>query len=209
MKTIIFDFDGTIADSFAVVVSIVHEMIDRDQPVTPSEILALKHTKLIDVAKKEHVPVWKLPFMLVRGRLIMSRRINEIKPFKGIDLTIKQLYDDGYRLFIMSSNSTSNITKFLKTNNLNQYFLKVYAGVGLFGKSRVLKKILKTNRLAVNECIYIGDESRDIQATAEVGMQCISVNWGFNSDELLRKHHPLAVISRPEELLTVIKTKAI
>ena len=145
--------------------------------------------------------------MLMRGRRLMTKRIDEVNPVNGMASVIKQLYSDGYRLLIMSSNSSSNIKKFLRKHDLNQYFVKIYAGVGLFGKSRVLKRILRINRLAVNECIYIGDETRDIQATSEVGMQCISVNWGFNSDELLRKLHPLAVISKPEELINIIKTK--
>ena len=52
MKTIIFDFDGTIADSFAIVISIAHDIIHRSRPVTADEMATLRQTKLLEVAEK-------------------------------------------------------------------------------------------------------------------------------------------------------------
>ena len=138
----------------------------------------------------------------------MSGRIDEVGLFEGMAAVINQLYKDGYRLIIMSSNSSGNIKKFLKTHGLNRYFDKIYGGAGIFGKRRVLRRILWVNRLSAAECIYIGDEARDIQASNEVGMSCIAVSWGYNSTVLLRKLKPLAVVDNPAELLTVVSHRA-
>src|ERR1035441_1707741 len=126
MKTIIFDFDGTIADSFAIVVSIAHDMIHRSRPVTADEMMTLRQTRLLEVAKIEQIPVWRMPFMLIRGRWLMGKRIDEVGLFDGMATVINQLHKDGYRLIIMSSNSSGNIKKFLQTHKLSQYFDKVY-----------------------------------------------------------------------------------
>lgn len=207
-KTIIFDFDGTIADSFETAVSIVHDMIRPDRPVTPKEIADLRRMNLIDVAKREHIAIWRMPFMLMRGRRLMSKRLSEVKLFTGMDQVIKQLHQKGYRLLIMSSNSPANIKKFLHSYKLDKYFIKIYGGAGLFGKSRLLRRILRLNRLSSKECVYIGDEIRDVEASKEVGMPCISVGWGYNASSVLRKHQLLGVAQKPEELPVMIEQLA-
>ena len=172
--------------------------------MTPEEVKKLRQMRLIDVAKREHVPIWRIPFMMIRGRRMMSQRIGEVQLFDGMDSIIKKLYTEEFRLLIMSSNSTSNIDKFLKVHRLDQYFEKIYGGAGLFGKKRLLHRILHTNRLTASECVYIGDESRDVQASKEVGMPCISVCWGFNDESVLRKYQPEAVAKKPDDLLKII-----
>jgi phosphoglycolate phosphatase len=207
--TIIFDFDGTIADSFETVVSIVHDMIRPNQPVTTKEIVALRHMSLIDIAKREHIAIWRVPFLLMRGRRMMSQRLGEVKLFTGIDLVIKQLHKDGYKLLIMSSNSPVNIKKFLRSYDLDKYFLKIYGGAGLFGKARLLRRILRLNGLSAKNCVYIGDELRDIEASKEVDMLCISVGWGFTARSKLAQHQVLVVAQKPKELPAIIKQLAL
>lgn len=52
------------------------------------------------------------------------------------------------------------------------------------------------------EAVYLGDTEIDIEAAASAGMDCICVSWGFRSRRFLQSLHPLAIIDRPEELLT-------
>lgn len=209
MATVIFDFDGTIADSFAVVVAIVHELTRRTKLVTPEEIVRLRRMNLLEVARAEHIPKWRAPFLLVRGRRLVSRRLDEVKVFGGMAETIKQIHGNAEQLFILSSNSTSNVRKFLQAHNLSQYFSKIYGGAVLFGKARVLRKIVRANRLRPGDCIYIGDEPRDIEASKRVGVRCIAVSWGFNAKSLLEEHHPGAIADTPEELLSLLQAGTI
>jgi phosphoglycolate phosphatase-like HAD superfamily hydrolase len=207
--TIIFDFDGTIADSFSAVVGIFHELTHRSQLVTPEEIVRLRHMRLMDVARAEKISKWRAPFLLLRGRRMMAKRLGAVNAFGGIPDAIEQAHAAGHQLFIMSSNSTSNVRKFLREHELDQYFTKVYGGVGLLGKARALKRILRANQLQAAECIYIGDEPRDIDASNEVGMKCIAVTWGFNAVELLRDHKPYAIARTPEKLLSLLQADTI
>jgi len=60
--------------------------------------------------------------------------------------------------------------------------------------------------LAPKDCIYLGDDLRDIQAARAAGMRAVAVDWGY--------HHPEhggpgtwqadAVIARPAELLALL-----
>jgi phosphoglycolate phosphatase len=207
VKTVIFDFDGTIADSFAVVVAIFHELTHRSQLVMPEEIVRLRKMRLLDVAREEHISGWRIPYLILLGRRRMTKRLSEVQVFGGMSDTIKNLQDDGYQLFIMSSNSTANVRRFLQQRELSKYFTNVYGGVGLFGKARALRKVLYQNHLTATDCVYIGDEPRDIEASESAGMGCIAVSWGFNAAQLLREHQPVAVVNTPEKLLSTIREK--
>jgi phosphoglycolate phosphatase len=55
--------------------------------------------------------------------------------------------------------------------------------------------------LASDECVYVGDETRDVEAARKAGMRSAAVTWGFNSRELLEKSRPDFLIDRPGELL--------
>jgi phosphoglycolate phosphatase len=53
--------------------------------------------------------------------------------------------------------------------------------------------------LASRECVYLGDDLRDIQAARSASMRCIAVEWGYGSG--LPSWNADAVIARPPDLL--------
>jgi phosphoglycolate phosphatase len=53
--------------------------------------------------------------------------------------------------------------------------------------------------LAPRDCVYLGDDLRDIQAARSAGMRCVAVGWGYGSG--LSSWNADAVIERPPDLL--------
>ncbi len=53
--------------------------------------------------------------------------------------------------------------------------------------------------LAPQECVYLGDDLRDIQAARAAGMRCVAVRWGYGAD--LSAWNADTIIARPEDLL--------
>lgn len=205
MKTVIFDFDGTIADSLEVVIAVAYHLTAHPRLADKVEIKLLREHQLIDIAEELKVPKYKWPYLLFKGRRLMGKRIGEIEPFPGIDETIKSLNKSGYNLLLVSSNSAENIALFLKNNKMGKYFSKTYGGVGLLGKTRALKRIMAKNKFSVGETIYIGDEPRDIEAARNNNMPCISVGWGYNAPDLLAKHSPFYLAKTPSEIVNAIR----
>lgn len=205
MKTVIFDFDGTLVDSFKVAIEVAHELTHRSILVQPEEIVRLRQLRLLDVARELKLPKWQWPFLLFRGRRMMTKRLPEMVPFAGIPEVIKDLHESGYKLLVMSSNSQLNVQRVLDVRSLSQYFSYIKGGIGLMGKPKGLRELMSQEKLDLADCIYIGDEPRDVEGARKVGMPCISVTWGFNAPELLRDHHPLAVVNTPGELRKEIK----
>ncbi|HXR49702.1 MAG TPA: HAD-IA family hydrolase [Verrucomicrobiae bacterium] len=205
MAAIIFDFDGTIADSFETVVQIFHELTGRKERLSPEAIERLRGMSLPQAAEELGVRPWRMPFLVMVGRRRMGKRIAQVRTHPGVPETVRKLYAEGHQLFIMSSNSEKNIRLFLKQHHMLKEFVSIYGNVGLLSKAGVLRKIRRRNRLGSDTCWYVGDEVRDIEGAKLAGIKVIAVTWGFNTAELLRGHQPTVLVNAPTELLQVLE----
>jgi phosphoglycolate phosphatase len=201
---VIFDFDGTLADTFVTSIRIFEKLTKRAEPFSETEILRLRGFTAFHVARELRIRPWRLPWLLVRGRALMRRQIDDIVVFEGVPELLQQLQQSGARIFIMSSNSPGNIRKLLRSHGLDEYFERVYGNVGLFGKAKMLRRVITRNNIDAAQTFYIGDEGRDIEAAKRVGVRSVAVAWGFNSAELLEKHHPYALARTPQGLASIL-----
>lgn len=206
MRAVIFDFDGTIADSFATVIGIAYKLTKRPElaDLTQMERMKANNVGLRQAVKNLNIPRWHSLWLLPRGRILMSRQIHQIPLFTGMDQVLKELAAQKFELYIVSSNSTANVERFMLEKGLLPYFKRVYGGAGLFDKARLIKKVLKAENLAPSTVVYVGDEVRDIEASKQVGMPCVAVAWGYNSADLLIKYSPTVIVRSPKQLLNVL-----
>ncbi len=205
-KTLLFDFDGTIGDSFVVLQEIFYELTNHPRITDPKEIESLRHLPFPKVAKRLGITPWQIPRMVVQGRKAMNRHMPEVKPFPGMIEALKGLHEDGYEMYILSSNSTRNVKFFLEAYGLSDFFLGVYGGVGLVGKAGALRKVMRQNKLPAEDCLYIGDETRDIEGAKKAGIRILSVGWGINAPELLAQLQPDGLAKTPKEMKTIIQS---
>lgn len=198
MKNVIFDFDGTLADSLPVIVEITEDMLQRE--ISAEDIARFRNMTAKQILKEANIPIYKVPGLLMKGRPILQRRMHEVKLFKGLDAVIKELADSGHSLFVVSSNSAGIINGFLDDFKLKKYFKHIYGNVGIFSKAQALKKVMKREGFTVDEAIYVGDEVRDIEASKKVGMPVISVVWGYNGKKILSSYKPDYLADRPSDI---------
>ncbi len=203
-KVIIFDFDGTIADSVDVFIDIAREISGSHVRIEAEEIRSLRG--LIRFGQRIGAPFWRFPLALTKVRGMVDKHIREIDPFDGMPEVIKKLHASGYQLFIVSTNSRVTIEKFLKLNGLAVYFSGVYGSRKLVtSKTKSLRRLMRREELVPAISVFIGDEFRDCEAARSVGMPWIAVTWGFSREETLRKLNPAAVAHKPSELLELLQ----
>jgi phosphoglycolate phosphatase len=204
VAAIIFDFDGTIVDTFDYVV----EFLSSEAGVAALDSTqkeALRNMSMIGMAKKLGFKWWRLPKLGLRGRRKMEQSIKYVKPFNGMPELLKKLHNEGHVLYIVSTNSLSNIHNFLHSNELHKYFLEVYGGIGYFSKTTAIKNLFKEQGLKSHDCIYVGDEVRDVQAAKAAGTHVIAVGWGFASLRSLRAKRPTALAMNVGELMSILE----
>lgn len=205
MKTLIFDFDGTLADSFELALELAYEILEID-PLPAKEVSRLRRLPLLKAVRELRVPLYRLPRLLLYGRQKMHERIHEVHPFPGIPEAVAILHEQGHHLLVISSNSEQNVRSFLRANELEHYFDGVYGGVGVFDKAAALRKVMRRNKLDPASCYYIGDEVRDIMAATRVHVRTVSVAWGYQHATALKAHNPFAIAYLPTDLLEIFES---
>lgn len=206
IKVIIFDFDGTIADTHDALVEITNRLAGEFgyKPVNQEKLLQLKNLSSRDIVKQSEISILKIPFLLKKIKLELGKQIKNLQPVSGLAKALCELKQEGYQLGIITSNEKSNVIDFLKENNLEEVFDFIYSGIAIFGKDKIMAKFIKNNGLRKSQAIYVGDETRDIEAAKKSGMSVIAVSWGFNSAAILAKHQPNFLIHHPREILEVV-----
>lgn len=205
-KNILFDFDGTIADTIPVIISILRQISGEFgyDYLENIDVEKFKDLKILEILKTLKIPIYKLPFILKRTNDEYKKRVAFVKPFPGIKKLTFHLKKSGFSLGILSSNKVENIKSFLIQNKMD-IFDYIYAEKSVFGKAKAMKSFLKKNNLKSENIVYIGDEIRDIEAARKNNIQIIAVSWGFNSKKALQKYAPDDLIDSPEDLLKKIK----
>ncbi|WGV27537.1 HAD-IA family hydrolase [Halotia branconii] len=207
-KVIIFDFDGTIADTVDALVSIANRLAIEFGyvQITPQELALLRNLTSREIIKYSGISLFKIPFLLKKVKGELKNKIQEFKPIPGIQEALIDLQNHGYKLGIITSNSKENVTAFLKNNELENLFDFIYSGVTIFGKTTIINNVLRQKQLKPQAVIYVGDETRDIEASRKANVKVIAVTWGFNSHKVLAQQNPDFLIHQPNELLEVIKS---
>jgi phosphoglycolate phosphatase len=199
-KLVVFDFDGTIADSFDEAMVVFKKLVPGQDKLTQEQIDILRNKPYKDIFDYFKISYFRVPGLVVKGRQMLKRSIHKVNPYDGIAASLRQLKADGYALAIISSNATQSIEKFLDKHNLTQYFDSVEGYAGLRGKPKLIRALMKKRQAESNQTIYVGDEPRDIEAAKKAGVWSIAVTWGFGGATILAAHEPTLMIDRTSEL---------
>lgn len=208
LKAIIFDFDGTVADTFDTIVGISNRLALEFgyKQAAPEEIEQIKNLSSREIIRQSGVSIFKLPFILKRLKNELNNQIHSLNPINGMREALEEMKMEGYRLGIITSNDRDNVMLFLQKNDLQELFEFIYSGATIFGKSRVINRFLQQAHLAPEEVIYVGDETRDIEAAKRSQIKMIAVSWGFNSKTVLAEHKPDFLIHHPNELMQALNS---
>lgn len=199
LRTVIFDLDGTVADSESVFFDIVDELAPRFgfSSVNREDSSRLKHLHLRDFLLQQLG--WRivlLPWILRAGRARYRQLADQVPIFPGISSLFAALHEHGIRIGIVSSSEVQTIEAILRAHQLSAGFI-VHSD--LFGKARTLTKVLRDQSLAIEETLYVGDELRDVEACQKAGVKIIAATWGLNSKAALREAGA-ETVDTPEEL---------
>lgn len=197
----IFDFDGTLADSFPWFVGVLNGVADRYgfNRVKADEVELLRGYDARQIMRHLRVPSWKLPFIANHMRRLMASDIDGIRLFDGVPDMLRALTERGVTVAIVSSNSVENIRRILGPEAAGQV-AHYGCGASLFGKAAKFRRMLRTTGVPASHAVGIGDEVRDIEAARTVGMACAAVAWGYTRGDALAARHPDRLLTRVEEI---------
>jgi phosphoglycolate phosphatase len=190
-KLVIFDFDGTLADSFPWFIEAFDQaaLRFRFQRPDPAKIDDIRGLDARQLLVRHRIAPWKVPFVAHYLRQHMSREIHRIRLFPGVDEALVALSAGGLRLALLTSNSAPNVQHVLGARTA--CFRDLECSISLFGKTTRLRRLLDRSAVASGEAILIGDEIRDADAARHAGIDFGAVAWGYTRLPYLDPHAQL------------------
>ncbi len=205
-KTLVFDFDGTIADTLGET-RLIFNRIAPDygiREVAEDELNHLRHLSLKELLVHLKIPKRRVPALIARGTGMMRGNITQLQLIPGMSEVLVELRRHARSFGILTSNATANVDLFLRTHGLREQFDFISSTSKLSGKAKHLKAIRKTFSLRPDEMLYVGDELRDVKASQKAEIPIAAVTWGFNSRESLAAAKPNYLFDHPTDFLRLL-----
>ncbi len=205
---VIFDLDGTLADSYLWFLRHVNGVADTFgfRRIAADDVEALRHSSSRDILRRLDVPLWKLPAIARHMRRLKAAHLADIPLFPGVEVMLRALAEGGVRLVLVSSDHEANARAQLGEANA-ALFHDFACGAALFGKPAKFRRVLNRAGVEPARAVAIGDEVRDIEAARSAGIACAAVTWGYAAADALRAQRPDLVFERMDEIAPALLSR--
>lgn len=211
-NTVIFDLDGTLLNTLDDLTdSVNHAMKEFQFPSrTPREVRSFMGNGIVrlmelSVPNGKENPRFEEALGLFKMHYSEHCR-DKTQPYPGIMKLLRSLLDNGYHLAIVSNKYNDAV------QDLNQLYFQSIISVAIGEKENIRKKpapdtvlqALLELKSTKENAAYVGDTEVDIETAKNVGIDCISVSWGFRDKAWLEKSGAGVIVDRPSDILNYI-----
>lgn len=200
-QLIVFDWDGTLADSLGQIVTAMEQAIIAHNIELPGTERIMGH---IGLGLTEFIGNL-LPDMEegIRSKVANSYREHYLSSaadittlFPYAEETIKTLFDDGYYLAVATGKSRRGLERSLGHTNLSGYFHITRCADETFSKPdpQMLLEIMELLDIPPQKTIMVGDSEFDMQMAENAGVTPIAVNYGAQCLHRLLEFNPVTIL---------------
>ena len=207
-KALLFDFDGTLADTaLGIILTMQETFRTMGLPVPDEE--AVKQTiglplvegvRLLGNLSQEDS---ERGVQIYRS-LFPTFELQHIVMFPEVPDTIKKLSEKGFRLAICTSRGKTSLERILSRYGLLDYFeTAVTNSDNLTPKPApdMVLALLERMDISADEAIVVGDTTFDIRMGSGAGCRTIAVTYGNHTPEQLESVSPTHIINRFDEII--------
>ncbi len=203
-NTIVFDFDGTLVDSFYMILNFLNDNADKYGYSRVEDLSKIRHKNAKKIIKEDFkVPWYKVPYFAWKFGPIVRKKVREEANFvEGMRDALYRISKD-YSVGILTANPRENVEYVLRRENIDCVDF-IETAKKIFGKHSAIKKTLKKRNIANYEFLYVGDELRDIECCRKAQVPIASACWGYNTREALQKADPDCLVKTPKDLVDLL-----
>ena len=204
-RLVVFDFDGTLADSARWMRGVIDQMAikHRFKRVHDDEIEMLRGRGTREILAYLGIEAWRLPFIARDVRRLSAAAAPSLSLFEGVPALLQLLHARGIGIAVVTSNAEETVRTVLgPCASLVGHYA---CGASLFGKDRKLAALARTVQLRGSEILCLGDETRDLEAARAVGLTAGAVTWGYANETVLRAAAPDHVFERVAEVAALFR----
>ncbi|WP_455381965.1 HAD family hydrolase [Salinispira pacifica] len=194
MQVVLFDFDGTLADTVPLVIAVTNLVLESSgrSEVDAEEVRrGMVHATPLRMGLHARVsdPAIQSKLAAEYYRRALERAGDSVTLFPGMKELVRELHARDVPLGIVSNNSTRFINAALAGLEMDRLFSAVLGDEDLPAPKPAPDGLLKAARILgaePAECVYLGDAPGDLTAARAAGMPAIGVAWGtYDAVELL------------------------
>jgi phosphoglycolate phosphatase len=203
---IVFDWDGTLFDSTALIVRCIQSACRDLGAEVPSDAQAAWVIGLgLEDALRSAVPGLgreRYPELGLRYRHHYFASQHELSLFEGTLPMLHALKGRGHRLGIATGKSRRGLDAALATAELTGVFDATRTADETASKPdpRMLRELMDEMRVAPGRTLMIGDTTHDLQLGLNAGAAVLAVSYGAHERDAFAAHGPLAVLHSTAEL---------
>lgn len=211
---VLFDLDGTLADTVDLIVASFHHSLQTVLGVSLSSeeirtwIGRPLHGAIIDAFPDQAHRVEEIVTAYRQWNL--AHHDEMIKRVPGIETLVSELVEAGATLGVVTSKLHQTAARGLSAVGLDEA-IQIVAGQEqtVRHKPHPEPLLYAARVLGVDpeDCVYVGDATVDLQAARAAGMSSIGVTWGAGERLDLAQHRPVAVVRDVTELTAALWTK--
>lgn len=203
LKTIIFDFDGTLADTLPIVYKSFQQIFEKylQEEKSPEEIKAMFGPAENDIIRK-HFPTEHFEAAVEHYHsYYWDEHDTWVKRSHEIEALLEWIHKKGLNLAIMTGKGRKSLDLSLQALEMANWFDMTVTGDEVENPKpdpEGIIKILKELDTSPKEALFIGDSDTDIRAGKSAGVESIGVQW-------LPTYQSAAFATEPEHIFTSVE----
>ena len=206
-KLLIFDWDGTLANSIGRIVESMHAASDRTGFARRDDyaVKGIIGLGLPEAIRSLYPEISDEELVLVRQHYADHYIALEAEPsplFEGVVDTLQALRAEGYQLAVATGKARRGLDRVLKAHGWEDYFDITRAADETASKPHplMLEQILAHCEARPEQALMVGDSSFDLQMARNTRMGSVAVSYGAQTIEALRAFEPQLSIDHFPEL---------
>ena len=211
IKTIFFDFDGTISDAKEIAYSSMVKVLEEyGYKFNEQKLRKLMGSKMQVILKKLGLKIKDLDVVRKKFYKYLTKAALD----GGIKLcvSLKPLWElkKNYPLVVISNSETHFLKASIKKLKIRGLFNKVYGAEKFEKKDEILKKLFKKMKIKPSEAIYIGDRFSDIDYARKAGCVAVAIHnkCSWSNLATIKKEKPDYIIKDFKGLKKIIDSIA-
>lgn len=212
-KYVIFDFDGTVANSSeGVSASICYALESFGIPIPPEDVMIKFFGPPLVNGFMDNVGVDEETAVALTAKyreLYTDNAMYLLELYDGVRELLEKLKVNGIKIGIASSKPKKFFDKLLEKLEITDYFSAI-CGAEMDAKDNGKKEIIENSikqlgAKNLDEVIMVGDRMFDIEGAHQAGLKCIAVTYGFGTREEFEEYDAEYIVDTPEEIMNIVK----
>lgn len=203
---IAFDWDGTVADSTAIISRSIQEAVRDVGGTVPSDeqaayVIGMALMPALARAAPD-VPPEKYPELANRYRFHFFKHQDDICVFDGILPLLAELRERGHWLTVATGKSRMGLNHALQDPQLKGLFDGSRTADETAGKPSplMLHELMAEFGVEPERTLMIGDTTHDLQMAQNAGCACVGVSYGAHAPDGFSQFNPLFVADSAAQL---------